>query len=153
MASSFPRSQPGDTMHQYARLTTARARQPRRLLRGAATASRCLSLRLSAGKKRPLAPPRKNRLGGEAHALRQKAGYIYRFADYISEVKMPTGKFPDVAVNGCPRFASIAIFRSDPTSLHSAANCPTQSVVRSSPTCKISPIGTLSFSPPESTYR
>ncbi len=153
MASSFPAHQPGDTMHQYARLTTARARSTRRLLRGAATASRCLSLRRRAGKKRPLAPPRKNRLGGERNALRQKAGYIYRFADYISESEMPTGKFPDAGVNGCPRFDQIAIFRSDPTGLHSAANCPPTSVVRSSPTCKISPIGTLSFPPPGSTYR
>lgn len=38
---------------------------------------------------------------------------------------MPTGKFPDAGVNGYPSLHQIAIFRSDPTGLHSAANCPT----------------------------
>lgn len=84
----FHAHQPGDTMHQYARLTTARARQHQKVAawRGHRFA---LFVIKAVEQVRNVHWHRRVKIGWaeKRNALRQKAGYIYRFADYISEVR------------------------------------------------------------------
>ncbi|STG51542.1 Uncharacterised protein [Escherichia coli] len=75
-------------MHQYARLTTARARQHQKVAawRGHRFA---LFVIKAVEQVRNVHWHRRVKIGWaeKRNALRQKAGYIYRFADYISEVR------------------------------------------------------------------
>lgn len=113
-------------MHQYARLTTARARQHQKVAawRGHRFA---LFVIKAVEQVRNVHWHRRVKIGWaeKRNALRQKAGYIYRFADYISEVRDANREISRCGSKRLSGLHQIAIFRSDPTSLHSAANCPT----------------------------
>ncbi len=62
---------------------------------------------------------------------------------------MPTGKFPDAAVNGCAEFCIRSPFSGLINSQHSAANCPTHVSGEIVPDMRSRRSGTLSFPPPE----
>lgn len=103
----FHAHQPGDTMHQYARLTTARARQHQKVAawRGYRFA---LFVIKAVEQVRNVHWHRRVKIGWaeKRNALRQKLGIYTDLLIISARSEMPTGKFPDAAVNGCPRFAS-----------------------------------------------
>ena len=135
-------------MHQYARLTTARARQHQKVAawRGHRFA---LFVIKAVEQVRNVDWHRRVKIGRaeKRNALRQKAGYIYRSADYIGEVRDANR---EISRCGSKRLSQVCIRSPFPGSVIQQACIPLRiapptSVVRSSPTRTISPIRHVEF--------
>ena len=103
----FHAHQPRNTMHQNARLTTARARQHQKI--AAWRGHRFALFVIKAFEQvRNVHWHRRVKMLGRRSATpsAKKLGIYTELLIISARSEMPTGKFPDAAVNGCPRFAS-----------------------------------------------